>query len=155
MTAIPAPEAPPSVQQLWLPFCFPSMNELLAARGRQWEERGHHRNGYAESKRQLQAIVAGRASRLRKICLPYTLRYEFHRPDRRGDPSGIRAGAEKIILDAIARPRKGVKGWPAAGIVHCDGFHCHRGDDCTFIFCGDPLYRGEEGVFLTIEEAAL
>jgi len=144
-----------SVQSVWFPIVFPGLNELVAARGASWHTRGGRQDRYNLTKRRLhdQALLCIFAAGLRPVAAPYRIAYEFHLAARRGDPSNIRAGAEKVILDALAKGRAGPRGWTGAGIVHCDGFHCYRGlAGEAWRVRGEPGYRGE-GVLVTLQEA--
>jgi hypothetical protein len=134
---LPATAAAPA-RRLWLPFLLPSFNDLEAARGVTRQVRpGAMMNGYHALKRRHQQTCVAFFNRCRPLVPPpegsrVFIAYRWVEPDRKRDPHGVAHGGAKIIDDALARGRGGPRGWPGAGIIHCDGWHCVAGSVNTF-----------------------
>jgi hypothetical protein len=130
---LPATAAAPA-RRLWLPFLLPSFNDLEAARGVWREVRpGLRVNGYNDLKRSTQNDCVGFFNRHRpQLTRPVVIAIRWVEQNLKRDRDGIASGGRKIIHDALAEGRGGPRGWPGAGIIHCDGAHCVAGQVDVF-----------------------
>lgn len=124
---LPATAAEPA-RRLWLPFLLPSFNDLEAARGHVRTIRpGAMMNGYhALKKRTQQTCVAFFNRHGPELAGQVLIAIRWVEQNDKRDRDGIASAGRKIIHDALARGRGGPRGWPGAGIIHCDGPHCVR-----------------------------
>lgn len=105
-----------SVQHLWVPGKFPTLNELLEARsrfGKRVGPTGRSWNEYNEIKRTWQHRVAlcARAQYIKPVPHAY-FTYLFFEENMRRNPSNVVSAAVKIIEDALQK----------AGIIPNDGW---------------------------------
>lgn len=123
---------------LWFPLVLPSLNDLVAARGKfapaQRQARGGARKTmYDEIKAREQGNVCALALSQKRRWFGLDFRpglfiaCNWREPDKKRDPDNIVGGGKKILLDGLALGRVGARGWNGAGVIHCDGQHCIAG----------------------------
>lgn len=129
LAELPVVLAAPPARRLWLPFLLPSFNDLEHARGRiRNGARGRKWNGYAQIKARHQSAVVMLAD---AVAVPLVVLLDPATDDQHARPvdrrQPVASGGRKILHDALARGRGGVRGWAGAGVIHCDGAHCVAG----------------------------